>query len=166
MARLTNPGLVELDSGLRSALGIGPTTWEPFTEEELEIGWEHHRERLMAQEAERPFLPGSRPWGWWYFEAGREPHLAPYPSSVFHSEGTDEEYLGALREYQFEPVLWLAEHGHLRDDEVAALAEKANEARIRIDAGGGRIAGGPGGGVPVDRWAIELYETVREALKG
>ena len=103
-----SPGLVEIDSGMLYALTLGPTTEDNFSEEELEIAWEHHRERLMAQEAEPPFLPGHRPWAWWYFEAGREQHLTPHPPSIFSFEGTDEEYLEALKEHQFEPVLWLA----------------------------------------------------------
>ena len=164
MARLTAPGLVEIDSGMLYALTLGPTTEDNFSDEELEIAWEHHRERLMAQEAEPPFLPGHRPWAWWNFEADREQHLTPHPPSIFNFEGTDEEYLEALKEHQFEPVLWLAANGHLRDDEVAALAEKANEARLRLNAGGGRIAGAGPSGVPVDRWAIELYAAVKEAM--
>jgi hypothetical protein len=105
--------------------------------------------------------------GWWFFKAERERHLTPYP---LHSEfdGTAEERVEALIEYDREPVVWLAANGHLRDDEIAALTERANEAKLRIDAGNERISGGhyrSHGAVWHDRKDVELYEAVKEVLK-
>jgi hypothetical protein len=99
MARLTSPSLLELDLGMELALIIGPTTEDPFSDEDLRIAWQHHRARMMEQYCRRP---GQRPWGWWFFEAGREEHLTPYPlRSEF--EGTAEERVDALIEYDIEP---------------------------------------------------------------
>jgi hypothetical protein len=164
MARLTSPSLLELDLGMELALIIGPTTEDPFSDEDLRIAWQHHRARMMEQYCRRP---GQRPWGWWFFEAGREEHLTPYPlRSEF--EGTAEERVDALIEYDIEPVVFLAANGHLRDDELAALRERANEAKLRIGTGGERISGGfsrSQGAVSYDRRDVELYEAVTEALK-
>lgn len=50
MARLTSPSLLELDLGMELALIIGPTTEDPFSDEDLRIAWQHHRaeERVDA----------------------------------------------------------------------------------------------------------------------
>lgn len=157
MARLTNPAFVELNLNLEMALNIGPTTWDNFSDEDLRVGWEHHRERLMAQGVD---VPGRRPWGWWFFEAERDEHLTPYP---LDPEGSVEERSKAIDAYYREPVVWLAEHGHLRDDEIAAIAERANEAKLRVGTDAERT--GSGGVDRPDRRAVELYEAVKGALK-
>jgi hypothetical protein len=156
MARLTNLAFVELDLNMEMALQIGPTTEDDLSDEDMRVAWEHHRDRLMAQGSK---LPGSRPWGWWAFEAGRDEHLLPYPSRS--EEESAEERSKALDAYAFEPVLWLAEHGHLRDDEIAALAEDANVARTRVNTPAEHY----GPSYFPDRRAIELYERVSAIRK-
>jgi hypothetical protein len=74
-----------------------------FTEEQLELAWEAYGEDLRVF---NPSRPGTRPWAYWKFEVGED-----LPDN--------------------EPVR-LAELGLLRDDEVAAISERANEARARI----------------------------------
>ena len=102
-----------------------------LTEEELELAWEAYgREELSLDRG----LPGTRPWAYWKFELGEDP-----PDN--------------------EPVR-LAELGLLRDDEVAAIAERANEARARIDT----PAEHHGPNCYPDRDAVELHEAVKRAL--
>jgi hypothetical protein len=156
MARLTSPAFVELDPRLRLSLEIGPTTFDPFTDEELELAWEQHREELMEP---GPSLPGSRPWAWWFFEAGREEYLTPYPLDF---EGTTEEHAEAINDHYIEPVVFLAKNGFLTDDELAAIAEKANEAKTRV--GTKREHWGSGGVDRSDRRAVELWRAVEKAI--
>lgn len=101
-----------------------------FTEEELRLGWLYHGRSLM-DDYRGP--PGTRPWGWWRFEAGEE-----LPA------GQDAQ---ARR---------LAELGELTEYERAALQERANEARTRIGTGAELISGG----ISVDRRRVELWECV------
>ena len=84
---------------------IGPTDRDPFTFEDLEVAWRHHRDELLRRHAGRD---GRRPWGWWEFEAGEE-----------QPRGDDE-------------TVRLAELGELTDAELAALHERATEAGLRI----------------------------------
>jgi hypothetical protein len=77
---------------------------------------------------------GERPWGWWKFELGEDP--------------PDDE-----------PVR-LAELGLLREDKIAAIAERANEARVRIDTPAEHY----GPNYYPDRDAVELHEAVRRAM--
>jgi hypothetical protein len=79
-----------------------------FTDTELERGWRLYGKRLTEDGHPRS-MPGFRPWGWWRFEAGRE-------EPPRHDEA----------------VLYLAERGELRDHELAAIAERANEGKPRI----------------------------------
>src|SRR5919197_566022 len=91
------------------------------TVEELELAWRAWGQAMLRSTRR----VGSRPWAWWRFEAG---------------EGEPSE--------ADEPVR-LAELGELRDDELAASAERASEARA-----------GPGG----DRRTIKLWERITAAL--
>jgi len=115
---------------------IGPTTFEADpTVEELGVAWELHGARLMA-DYNGP--PGTRPWAWWTFNLGEE----------MPQGGWDAE---AIR---------LAELGELRPDELAALHERANEAKTRIGTPGELLSDGKS----LDRRRVELYERVEEAL--
>ena len=104
------------------------------TEEELELGVAGLR-RGGHGHAQRG--PGQRPWAYWRFELGEEPPQ-------------DDR----------QPIR-LAELGLLRDDEVAAIAERANEARPRI----GTTAEHYGPNCWPDRDAVELHEAVTAALQ-
>ena len=80
--------------------------------------------------------PGTRPWAWWRFELGED-----LPDN--------------------EPVR-LAELGLLRDDEIAAIVERADEARPRIGTAAEHISGD--GRYRPDVLAVELHEAVKRAL--
>jgi hypothetical protein len=149
--------MLELDVDLLLALEIGPITTDPFTDQDLRTAWEYDRARLMEQSCPRP---GDRPWAWWHFEAGRDEHLTEYP--LRQGEPIDER-ANAIDAYYLEPVVYLAEHGHLRDDEIAAIAERANEARMRVGTPAEHY--GSGGVDRVDRRAVKLYEAVIEAVR-
>jgi hypothetical protein len=112
---------------------LGRST-EP-TEEQLELAWEAYGEEIMGNNQGRG-LPGTRPWAYWRFELGED-----------RPDGDD----AAIR---------LAELGLLRDDEIAAIAERANEARMRI----GTAAEHHGPNYWPDRDAVELHEAVKRAL--
>jgi hypothetical protein len=75
-----------------------------------------------------------------------------------------DEEAEAWDEYQIEPVEWMAAHGHLTSEEVAAITEKANQARPRIGTDGERI--GSSGVDRADRRAVRLYEAVTAAVAG
>jgi hypothetical protein len=123
MARITNAYLAEPDPGLDMVLHLGPCDVFPFTDEELRIAWQLHRERVMQESKDfKVKVPGRRPWAWWQFEAGRDEHLEPYPSEG-RFEGTEEERDAAIHEYNLEPLRWLADNGHLTADERAAVGE-------------------------------------------
>jgi hypothetical protein len=87
--RITNPHMVEPDFYMDLSLNLGPCEAVSYSDDELRIGWRHHRDRLMG-EAMDSKVPGRRPWAWWQFEAGRPEHLTPYPSLTTF-EGTGEE---------------------------------------------------------------------------
>ena len=91
--------------------------------------------------------PGSRPWGFWRFELGEEP---PRPDDL-----TDHRELEAVR---------LAELGELNSSELAALHEKANEARLRVGTMSERISGGwREHGVSMDQRDVDLWDAVERA---
>jgi hypothetical protein len=125
---------------------MGPTDAPgELTVDQLEVAWQIERDRLLS-EYRGP--PGTRPWAWWWFDLGeQQPH-----------------------DWAAEAVR-LAELGELRDDELAALRERANEAKLRVGTPRERVSGGSlryGGCavVSVDRRAVELFEAVRTAAGG
>jgi hypothetical protein len=88
---------------------------------------------------------------------GRRPqHLTEYPE-----EGTTEELADALDDWHNEPIVWMAERGHLREDELAAIQEAATEAKLRIGTGAEHV--GSGGVDRVDQRAVKLWEAVKQA---
>jgi hypothetical protein len=119
--------------------------------------WEARADSVMAAWSG---LPGRRPWAWWKYEAGRSEHLTAYPDLL--DPRSDDELAAALDEYEMEPIIWLARHGHLTDDEIAAIAEAADEARPRVGTDAEQI--GSGGVDRADRRAVALGEAVRRAL--
>jgi hypothetical protein len=78
-------------------------------------------------------------------------------------EGPVLEHADLLDEWSNEPIIWLASHGYLSPEEIAAITEDANVARPRIGTDGERI--GSGGVDWVDVRAVKLYEAVTDALK-
>jgi hypothetical protein len=62
-----------------------------------------------------------------------------------------------------EPTIWLASHGYLSQEEIAAITKDANVARPRIGIDGEHI--GSGGVDRLDLRAVKLYEAVTDALK-
>jgi hypothetical protein len=94
------------------------------------------RRGVDAAQPRWPKPPGHRPWAYWKFELGEN-----------EPDGDD----AAIR---------LAELGLLRDDEIAAITERANEARMRI----GTPAEHHGPNYWPDRDAVELHEAVQRAL--
>jgi hypothetical protein len=105
---------------------LGPTEGE-LTVEQLELAWAAYGDDVMRGWS--PGRPGLRPWAFWEFD---------------------------LREKQpeDEPIR-LAELGLLRENEIAAIAERANEARGRI---------GTSAEVdPPDQRAVKLHEAILES---
>jgi hypothetical protein len=143
------------------ALRFGAWSRVAEDEDELRGAWEEFRERIMAEYQDRR-RPGSRPWAWWHFEAGREQHLVPW------SEAQDGWWLGPgspieeradeYDEWEMEPTLFLASIGELRGDELEQLELAAVEARERVDTGAERS--GSGGLDRVDRRKAKLWEAV------
>ena len=129
-------------------------------DEERREAWEAWREQLLEGYLTRPMLPGRRPWAWWKYEAGRSQHLVEYPDH--HFKGTIDDQADALDDYKIEPLVFLAGRGELSADELAVIAEKANEARPRLGTDGEHI--GSGGVDRADQRAVKLYEAVTEAL--
>jgi hypothetical protein len=131
-------------------------------EDERRRAWEARRDQLMAEYATRR-LPGSRPWAWWHYEAGRPQRLEPYPlEGAKWFEGTVEERADAVDEYEIEPLVFLASRGELREDELEVLEAEAEEARPRIGTGHEQI--GSGGVDRADQRRVKLWEAVRAAL--
>lgn len=124
---------VALGSDVHLALAIGPTEGDGLTLEDLRIGWRYHGDGVCAEHRSC-----ARPWGWWQFEAGEEMPLK-----------RDEE------------TLRLAELGELTDAELAALRERATEAKLRVGTDRERLADGRS----VDAPTVDLWEAVR-ALGG
>jgi hypothetical protein len=127
---------------LELGLVIGPTEGDGLSDEDYELGWHYHGARIL-EEYVGPFA--TRPWGWWAFEAGE-----PMPA------GRDAERSGWSN--------WVN-----RDDELAALRERTNEARLRIGTSRERVSGGALGLTPeafsVDARAVELLERVEGKLR-
>ena len=132
------------------------------TDEERRAAWEERREALMVNYLTPPLLPGHRPFAWWRYEAGRPHHLTEHPPPL-DFETPQDERAEALDEYEIEPMEWMAAHGHLTDEELAKIAERANEARPRIGTPAEHI--GSGGVDRADRRAVRLYEAVWRAQK-
>jgi hypothetical protein len=130
-------------------------------DEERRAAWEERREALMVNYLTPPLRPGRRPFAWWRYEAQRPAHLSDYPPRDF--ETPQDERAAALDEYEIEPVAWMAAHGHPTDEELAKIAERANEARPRIGTPAEHI--GSGGVDRADRRAVKLYEAVERARR-
>jgi hypothetical protein len=105
--------------------------------ETLRAVWAIDRDQLL-----RAGLVGTRPWALWAFDLGEE-----RPRSR-HAE--------AVR---------LAELGVLAPDELAALEEAANEARMRVGTPREHISGSGSTAVSMDREAVELWDAVRGARR-
>jgi hypothetical protein len=112
---------------------------------------------------EHPRVVGSRPQAWWRFEAERPDHLTDEPDWLDYIEGremTDEErdrYGSDYVAWEHEPIVWMAAHGHLTDDELAMIEQTAEEAERRIDTDEEGIASGD---IYDDRAAVELARRV------
>jgi hypothetical protein len=151
-----------LTSAQRDALRLG---WPPvgnqrsaFRDEAARRrAWEEHREELIAEGKRR--RPGSRPWAWWHYEAGREQHLTSYPLDF---EGTIEEHRDAIDEYEIEPIVFVASCGELFDHELEQIAAKAREVEPRI--GTDAEHWGSGGVDYPDRRAVKLAKAVRREV--
>lgn len=140
MTRWTSP-VFRRDLDLELGLLIGPTEGDGLDHEDYELGWHYHAARIL-EEYVGP--AATRPWGWWAFKADE-----PMP------DGREGE---AVR---------LAELGELDDAELAALRERANEARLRIGTDRERVSGGSlktPGAYSVDGREVELWEAVEAAL--
>ena len=111
------------------------------SDHDLALGWELYGPQIMAQ-ARRA---GTRPWGYWKFELGEEPPAwDQFAAHASHAE-----------------TVRLAELGDLTTDELAAIREQANEARLRIGTDRELISGGSRNhGVSLDAAAVELWEPV------
>lgn len=148
-------GRAKLD--LLMALRMGPTEGDGLTDEDLRIGWEVYGEQIMQEGGHGV---GKRVWGWWAFEA-RE----PMPRERYiPSEGG---HLGRTEGFGDETVR-LAELGELSREELAALQEDANEARLRVGTDAEHISGGwrnTPGAVSMDAQAVELWERVEAVLE-
>jgi hypothetical protein len=108
-----------------------------FTEAELGRGWRVYGRELVEQ-ALTSSSPCWRPWGWWEFEARRE-------------QPEDDNAA----------VVFLAERGERTAQELAWIAERADQARPRIDTPFEHISGD--GRYRPDVEAVELHEAVRRA---
>jgi hypothetical protein len=129
--RFTRP--VELGPDLQMGLLIGPVAGDGLSDEDLAVAWWVHRDELMAYDR----ITATRPWGYWRFEIGEE-----MPSGGCKVQ-----------------TLRLAELELLTDDELAALREKANEARLRIGTPAERLSDG----TSMDQRDVELFEAVAAA---
>jgi len=133
MPRFRDRLRVELNPRLELALLIGPTDFDNVTDEELELGWQLQGERLTGYGR----IVGTRPWGYWVFDLGVDkPAGGPEVETVR-----------------------LAELGELTADELAALHERANEARLRIGTPREVLSNGDS----MDRRAVDLFDAVRAA---
>ena len=132
----------------------------PHSQADLRAAWRMLGAQIMAE----PHEPGVRPLGFWLFTAGRSEHLLPKPPFT----GDAKQIAEARDDYAIEPILFLAEHGYLRDDERAALLARARAAQarigtdrqlgeLRITASGERVwLGG-------DRTTVAIGEALKEA---
>ena len=104
---------------------------------QLKLLWDREGEELMRDRV----YDGRRPWAYWRFELGEE------------RPDRDQE-----------PIR-LAELGLLRDEEIAAITEKVNEARVRIGTPAEHISGGGSTCSYPDRETVELGEALSAALR-
>jgi hypothetical protein len=63
--------------------------------------------------------------------------------------------------YEIEPIEWMAAHGHLTDEEIAVIEERANKARPRIGTDAEEVGSG---GDRADGGAAALHAAVRRAF--
>jgi hypothetical protein len=148
MTRLRRDLEIEVPDRLDATIEliIGPCV---LSEKQLEVAWEAYGDEITGwQHSADP----SRPWGYWRFVLGEEKPFPHWNPEAHQMEGKHAE------------TIRLAELGELSDEEVAAIAEKANEARLRVGTDSEHISGGPYGG-SMDSEAVELYEAVKEAIK-
>lgn len=96
-----NPRGLEDIFGLQLALICGPVEGDPYTDAQLERGWQVYGRELTEDVRDHP-RPGVRPWGFWRFEAGQE-------KPAEHAE----------------VIKILAEMGELTEDERARLAKES-----------------------------------------
>jgi hypothetical protein len=152
MTRLRRDLEIEVPDRLDATIEliIGPCV---LSEKQLEVAWEAYGDEITGWQHR---ADASRPWGYWRFVLGEEmprPHWNP------EAHRMEEKHAETIR---------LAELGELTDEEVAAIAEKANEAKLRVNTDSEQIGGGnrdsPGAEFP-DREAVELYEAVTAAIK-
>ena len=115
-------------------LELGPVGG--LTVNQLALLWDREGEELMRDRT----YDGRRPWAYWRFELGEDP------------PDRDQE-----------PIR-LAELGLLRDEEIAAITEQANEARARIGTPAEQISGGGSSCSYPDREAVELGEALAAVL--
>jgi hypothetical protein len=144
---------------------LGPSGDESHfsSEAEKRAAWEEHREELI--ECARDRRPGHRPKAWWSYEAARPEHLGPYPLEPPPGEPRWGEAHGrAIDCHEFEPILYLAAHGQLTDDEVKIIRERGVEAAERV--GTDREQRGTTYAISSDRSAIRLARAVDAALGG
>ena len=128
----------ELEFGLM--LGPGPLSVD-LDAEDLAVGWRIHGAEIMAGWQRQH---GSRPWGWWVFEKGEEPPP--------REPGANE--------------IRLAELGELTEEECAALAKRAAEARAQLETGVKYyVATGAGRRLDFEQQAIDRWERVQEAIR-
>jgi len=143
-------------------LGSSPSVFE--SDKERQAAWDARKDELMeAKYTGQPHCLGHRPWAWWTYEAERPEHLSEYPLDFDDFESPVEEQADLVDEWEIEPTVWLAAHGYLSPEEIAAISEEANIARARIGTDGEQI--GSGGVDRVDVRAVKLYERVTDALK-
>jgi hypothetical protein len=76
---------------------------------------------------------------------------------------TLEEDAEAIDAYEIEPVVRMAEHGHLAEDEVAAIEAEARAAARRVGTDAERI--GSAGADMADRRAVKLWGAVQRASR-
>jgi hypothetical protein len=122
------------------------------TVEELELAWAARKDEIMATQRR----DGRRPWAWWAFELGEE-----QPQERWNPDGGP----GGRIEGEGDETVRLAELGELTADELAALSEEANEAKLRIGTDSERISGGwRKYGVSLDQQTVDLWEAVESAM--
>lgn len=130
-------------------LRTGLCDGDGFSDEDLRVGWDVYGEALM----EERHPAGTRPWGWWAFVVG-EPR--PEPRWNQAARRLEDPHVETAR---------LAELGELTPEDLAALREDANEAKLRVGTDSERISGGwRKHGVSLDQQAVELWETVESTV--
>jgi hypothetical protein len=139
MTRIVGRAIPMLDVEATLDLMMGPTAGG-LTVEQLEVAWEVHRDHMLANHNPNP---GIRPWAYWKFDLGENKPPTRYQE--------------ALR---------LAELDLLREDELVALQERANEASLRVGTPAEHISAFrlPNEYRP-DQEAVELWEAVQGALE-